>query len=206
MSGTWPVTSSCAVLLGPCARSVLFQAITNMVMACSAHAADSLASMSAARAPSLERPVPDALHRVVESLQRVGVCGHRIVVVATDYDSSQPGMLVHYTFVSPIPALHFDARERRNDDEGLREHQYPTSRTSQPKARIISSGSIQRDATRSACSREFELGCRRRMSMSASSCTARVSAPTLDVGLDSIENGVWETMNQCSTQVPVHNS
>ena len=41
-----------------------------------------------------------------------------------------------------------DARELRHDEDGLGEHQYPTSRTSHPKARTMRSGSIQREATR----------------------------------------------------------
>ena len=27
-----------------------------------------------------------------------------------------------------------------------------------------------------------------------------------DIGLDSIEDGVWETMDQCSSQVSIHNN
>ena len=71
-----------------------------------------------------------------------------------------------------------DARDPGNDGERFREHQYPIVRGSQPNARTIRSGSSQRDATRSDCSRASAFGWGRRTSSRASSCTARVNAPT----------------------------
>lgn len=67
----------------------------------------------AALAPPHERPMPDALHREVKALQRVGVRWDGVVVVVPGDDPSQPGMLSHYALVSPLPALHLDARKLR---------------------------------------------------------------------------------------------
>lgn len=58
----------------------------------------------------------------------------------------------------------FDLSEiELGDEQRIGGHQYPALRTSQPNARSISSGSIEREATRRACSRGSASGRGRRL-------------------------------------------